>query len=394
MKKHYLLIIILGFFSCEDEGSNMSSVIPEITITSPFTSERDETFDISVEISLSEPSDKPVSVDYKTVSKTAKGGVDYVESSGTIEVPAGQQLQSFSIPILDDDSKEIEEYFLVLLENPINATISRGRAVVTIADTDKAQNEEGEGHLTSKEQDGYDLVWSDEFDGESLDESSWTYEIGDGCDKNLCGWGNNELQDYTSDPENVSLQNGILTIKTEKKIAGTYTSARIITQDKREFKFGRIDVRAKLPKGQGLWPAVWMLGSNIDEVSWPACGEIDIMEMVGHEPNRSHGTAHWGNVGEGSQYKGSSFSLNEDFAERFHVFTLLWTNNSMQWYVDETPFITITNDDTKGYNYPFNSDFFFIMNVAVGGNWPGNPDETTEFPQSMEIDYIRVFQEL
>lgn len=394
MNKYFLLIIILGLFSCGEQVEKMESITPEITISSTFTSERDEAFDLTVEISLSELATSTVSVDYNTVSKTAKGGVDYEESFGTIEVPAGQRIQSFTISILADESTEIEEYFLILLDNPINATISRGRAIVMIADTDKAQNDVGEGHITSKSQDGYDLVWSDEFDGEILDESSWTYEIGDGCDRNLCGWGNNELQDYTSDPENISLQDGILTIKAEKKLAGSFTSSRIITKDKREFKFGRIDIRAKLPRGQGIWPAVWMLGSNIDDVSWPACGEIDIMEMVGHEPERSHGTAHWGNVGEGSQFRGSSFSLREDFAERFHVFTLLWTNNSIQWYVDETLFHTITNNDTKGYNYPFNSDFFFIMNVAVGGNWPGNPDETTEFPQSMEVDYIRVFQEL
>ena len=394
MNKYFLLIIILGLFSCGEQVEKMESITPEITISSTFTSERDEAFDLTVEISLSELATSTVSVDYNTVSKTAKGGIDYEESFGTIEVPAGQRIQSFTISILADESTEIEEYFLILLDNPINATISRGRAIVMIADTDKAQNDVGEGHITSKSQDGYDLVWSDEFDGEILDESSWTYEIGDGCDRNLCGWGNNELQDYTSDPENISLQDGILTIKAEKKLAGSFTSSRIITKDKREFKFGRIDIRAKLPRGQGIWPAVWMLGSNIDDVSWPACGEIDIMEMVGHEPERSHGTAHWGNVGEGSQFRGSSFSLREDFAERFHVFTLLWTNNSIQWYVDETLFHTITNNDTKGYNYPFNSDFFFIMNVAVGGNWPGNPDETTEFPQSMEVDYIRVFQEL
>lgn len=396
MNKYILLFTLIGFFSCGDEepGNNMSSSMPEITISSSFGSERDETFDLTIEISLSEASDVQVSVDYSTVSKTATGGIDFVESSGTIEVPPGQLIQSFTVSILDDDDTEIEEYFLVNLDNAKNATINRGRAVITIADTDKAQNDEGEGYVTAKDQDGYDLVWSDEFDGDMLDESSWTYEIGDGCDKNLCGWGNNELQDYSSDPENIFLKDGILTINAEKKIAGSYTSARIITQDKREYKFGRIDIRAKLPKGQGLWPAIWMLGANINETAWPACGEIDVMEMVGHEPKKTHGTAHWGNVGEGSQYRGSSFSLNEDFADRYHVFTLLWKNNSLQWYVDETLFYTLTNNDTQGFVYPFNAEFFFIMNVAIGGNWPGSPDETTVFPQKMEVDYIRVFQEV
>jgi len=388
-------LLLVSMLSCSDNtsGSGTSSIIPEISISSSAVFERSETFDLTLEITLSEITDTPVSVDYSTVSKTAKGGKDFVESSGTIEVPAGQLAQSITIAVLDDDDKEIEEYFLVKLDNAQNATLGSSQSTIKISDRDVAVNNVGEGYTTDIEQDGYDLVWSDEFDGDLLDESSWTYEMGNGCDIGLCGWGNNELQSYTSDPENIFLKDGILTIKAEKKSASDFSSARIISQDKREFQFGRIDFRARLPKGQGIWPAIWMLGASINETPWPLCGEIDIMELVGHEPKRTHGTAHWGNVGEGSQFRGNSFSLSEDFAERFHVFTLLWKNNSLQWYVDETLFHTITTTDTQGYIYPYNADFFFIMNVAVGGNWPGNPDETTVFPQSMEVDYVRVFQE-
>jgi len=171
-----------------------------------------------------------------------------------------------------------------------------------------------------------------------------------------------------------------------------FRSAKIHTKDKREFRFGRIDIRAKLPEGRGIWPAIWMLGANIDEVGWPASGEIDIMELVGHQPNISHGTAHWGNSGDPSTFVGSSISLNEKFSEQFHVFSLVWEQNSLQWYMDETLFHTITPANTQGATYRFNAPFYMIFNVAVGGNWPGSPDASTVFPQQMEVDYVRVFQ--
>ena len=134
-----------------------------------------------------------------------------------------------------------------------------------------------------------------------------------------------------------------------------------------------------------------MLGANIGTVGWPASGEIDIMEMVGHEPNKAHGTAHWGNAGDPSTFRGNSITLPEKFSERFHVFTLVWQENSLDWYVDETKFHSLTPNQIAG-TWRFNAPFFFIFNIAVGGLWPGNPDSTTQFPQTMEIDYIRVFQ--
>ena len=172
-----------------------------------------------------------------------------------------------------------------------------------------------------------------------------------------------------------------------------YNSARIITKGKKEFKFGRIDIRAKLPEGQGIWPALWMLGSNIDDVGWPTCGEIDIMEMVGHEPNKTHGTAHWRASDGNSTFKGASTSSSKKLSEQYHVYSILWEENSLNWYFDEEKFHTITPNNLQNVEFPFNQNFFFIFNIAVGGIWPGNPDDTTVFPQEMEIDYIRVFQE-
>ncbi|MEL7535065.1 MAG: glycoside hydrolase family 16 protein, partial [Bacteroidota bacterium] len=224
-------------------------------------------------------------------------------------------------------------------------------------------------------------VWSDEFDGNSIDMSNWTHEVGD-------EWFNNELQAYSADPIYSSVADGKLSI-TAREENGSYTSARMITQDKYEFQYGRIDIRAKLPKGQGIWPALWMLGANINEVSWPQCGEIDIMELVGHEPNVTHGTAHYDN--NGHQYRGSGKTLDSgEFADQFHVFSVIWTRESLSWYLDGESFLTFREEDIDGF--PFNAPYFFIMNVAVGGDWPGNPDASTVFPQTMEIDYLRVFQ--
>ena len=217
---------------------------------------------------------------------------------------------------------------------------------------------------------GYQLIWSDEFNGSTIDPTNWGYDIGGS------GWGNNELQYYTNRPENAYLTNGNLVIEARKEKFDTrdYTSARLITKGKREFLFGRIDIRAKLPKGQGVWPALWSLGKNIDQVGWPACGELDIMELLGHEPNKTYSTVHWGPPGGGSTNLSRSYTLpSGDFSQDFHVFSMVWEPDLIKFYVDDNLMSTITRANISG-NYPFNNPFFLIFNVAVGGNWPGNPD--------------------
>lgn len=246
-----------------------------------------------------------------------------------------------------------------------------------------------DGYTTPLEYPGYTLSWADEFNGNALNLNDWTHEIGTGN----WGWGNNELQYYTDGSSNLQVSGGKLTItaKSESQGSSNYTSARIKTQGKKEFQYGRIDIRARLPRGQGLWPALWMLGSNISSVGWPNCGEIDIMELVGHQPNRVHGTVHFGTSTPSTQ-RTSSYSLGTaEFGDEFHVFTLIWEQNKIEWYVDDKKYHTVTSSGTGGI-YPFNDKFFFIFNVAVGGQWPGSPDASTVFPQSMEVDYIRVFQ--
>jgi beta-glucanase (GH16 family) len=233
---------------------------------------------------------------------------------------------------------------------------------------------------------GLDLVWQDEFEGTSVNASNWTFETGGH------GWGNNELQYYR--PENTKIQDGylVITAKKESFMERDYTSSRMITKGKKEFQYGRVDIRASLPKGQGIWPALWMLGANIDAVPWPGCGEIDIMEMIGGSgrENTVHGTVHWQNAGQYAM-SGKPFTLGAgNFTTKFYVFSIVWNETSIKWYVDNVLFNTI--DITPADLSEFRQKHFLIFNIAVGGKWPGNPDATTTFPQHMIVDYIRVFQ--
>jgi beta-glucanase (GH16 family) len=232
------------------------------------------------------------------------------------------------------------------------------------------------------------LVWADEFDGTALNSDFWSFETGNGPN----GWGNNELKFYRT--QNTSIQDGHLVITAKKEPFGgkEYTSSRIITKSKKEFRYGRVDIRAALPKGQGIWPALWMLGSNFDTVSWPACGEIDIMEMIGGggRENTVYGTVHWQNEGKNAKYEGKTTLPSGTFSDQFAVYSITWDATSIRWFVDNKQYHVI--DTTPAELDEFRRNFFFIFNVAVGGNWPGSPNTTTTFPQHMIVDYVRVFQ--
>jgi len=239
----------------------------------------------------------------------------------------------------------------------------------------------------------WSLVWSDEFngpDGSAVDTSKWTAEVGGG------GWGNNELEYYTARTDNAYQSGGSLVIKAIKEtyLTRDYTSARLITKNKFSATYGRFEARIKIPYGQGIWPAFWMLGSNIDSVSWPQCGEVDIMENIGKEPSVIHGTIH-GPGYSGGNGLGSSYSLqnNQRFADSFHTFAVEWEPNVIRFYCDGILYKTRTPADLpQGHTWVFNQPFFILLNVAVGGGWPGNPDGTTVFPQTMLVDYVRVYQ--
>ena len=334
---------------------------------------------------------------FGTFETTASTPSDYtILTPGNMLFGPSDTLKHIDILIKADEFKEPTEVIEIKFYNPVNCTIANELVAVTIEDDDDnvADLVIPSGGTTSPESyPGYNLVWRDEFDGDAVDPSSWTLEIGDGC-PNLCGWGNNELEYYRE--ENTDIVDGHLVITAKRQSFGgrEYTSSRLITKGKRQFKFGRIDIRASLPEGQGLWPALWMLGSNIDAVSWPACGEIDIMELTGDVPDRVVGTVHFGeNLSAHEFISGYRFAgQGESYQDEFHVYSINWENNLIQFMVDGVVYHTITPASLGGQPYPFNKNFFFIFNVAVGGNWPGSPDSSTRFPQHMIVDYVRVFQ--
>jgi beta-glucanase (GH16 family) len=245
-----------------------------------------------------------------------------------------------------------------------------------------------------KEYEGWTLVWNDEFNDAEINANNWTYELGDGTNYGLpAGWGNNEKQIYTDNSENSRIVNdeGIsaLAITAIADHAGGFTSAKLTTQNLFSTRFGRIEVKVKMPEGQGLLPAIWMLGVNKSEINWPGCGEIDIMEMPGHQSNKMYSTLHYTNSENKHAEKQEAYTLPlGDFSESYHVVSLDWTPDSLTFSLDGNSFPAMTiEDDMKEYL----RSAYLILNVAVGGNWPGEPDETTIFPQTMFVDYVRVY---
>jgi len=237
------------------------------------------------------------------------------------------------------------------------------------------------------------LVWSDEFNGAahtSPDPSKWTYDLGGG------GWGNLELETYSKDPENVSEDGeGHLIIRAIRTASGGYTSARIKTAGRFSVKYGKIAVRMKISSGQGLWPAFWMLGENITTAGWPKCGEIDVMENIGKEPGIVHGTIH-GPGYSGSKGIAHSYSLpdGQPLSADFHVYAVEWAADSITFLLDDHPYATVTPASLpQGARWVYDHSFFLLVNLAVGGAWPGNPDTTTQFPQDLTVDWVRVWQQ-
>ncbi|WP_396180978.1 family 16 glycosylhydrolase [Flavobacterium sp.] len=234
------------------------------------------------------------------------------------------------------------------------------------------------------------LVMSDEFNVNGAPNPNlWSYNIGSGNN----GWGNNELQYYTSRAQNIIVENGVLkiTARREQYMGKAFTSARIVTKGKFETKYGRIEARIKLPRGKGLWPAFWMLGSNSDTAIWPQCGEIDIMEYLGNSPTKVFGTVHGPGYSGGNAITKTYTLPNSRFDTDFHVFGVEWDENYINFYVDEVLYNQITPSEVTG-DWVFNNPFYIILNMAVGGNYPGAPNSETPFPQEMLVDYVRVYQ--
>lgn len=244
---------------------------------------------------------------------------------------------------------------------------------------------------------GYSLLWHDEFTGDNLNMDVWNYE------PHEPGWTNNELQEYTESKENVFIKDGVLILKAIKTEGENgqpyYTSGKVTTQKKRDFMYGKVVVSAKVPEGKGLWPAIWMMPTDESYYGqWPKCGEIDIMEVLGNQVDTAYATVHYGEPH--AEQQGSLVLDNGSFTEKFYEYSVEWEPGEMRFYIDgklvntvNDWFTAVEGEDEKPYPAPFNQTFFVQLNLAVGGNWPGNPDETTDFTKAeFEIDYVRVYQ--
>jgi beta-glucanase (GH16 family) len=253
--------------------------------------------------------------------------------------------------------------------------------------------------VSSTSSDGWTLVWADEFnvaDGSAPDSTKWAFDLGGG------GWGNKELESYTKRPGNVQIQGGnlVITARSEKYtgddgIAREYTSARLKTQKLFAQPYGRFEARIKIPAGEGMWPAFWMLGEDIGAVGWPKCGEIDIMENIGKEPGAVHGSLHGPSSSAATTSQTSTVQLPEGqkFADDFHIYAVEWDLNGVKFFVDSTNYATMTKEQWPATGpWVFDHPFFIILNLAVGGDWPGPPDAKTQFPKQMLVDYVRVYK--
>lgn len=392
MKNLLLLPLLFTFYliaACgdkEDEGGGLPT-LPKISAEPVSTLEGNATTTLNIVVKLSNAFNKEVSLDYATSSSTAKAGQDFEDTAGSLSFAVGETEKTIPVTLLADFCLEQDEQFEVKLSNPANGSLESTSVVATILNDDVPSSEAG--YSTPESYAGYTLVWQDEFNGTAIDLNNWTYDIGRGSN----GWGNNELEYYTDRPQNSFISEGKLVIEAKKEdfSGAQYTSARLKTQGLHSFKFGRIDIRAKLPYGKGIWPALWMLGDNITSAGWPKCGEIDIMEIIGSLPATLHGTVHWDNNGSYASYGKSTTLPACTFADEYHVFSIIWNDQSIKWLLDDVQFNVV--DITPAALSEFKNNFFFIFNVAVGGNWPGSPDATTIFPQQMKVDYVRVFQE-
>jgi hypothetical protein len=362
---------------------------PSIIIQDATVIETDNDQTVGVTVTLNKAAETNVVFNYSTIAGTALSGVDFEPIADELfTINAGETTGNIEFVIKGDNVEEGDETFEIAFLNPVGGSLVNSKITVTISDDDVdggVQIPSG-GYDAPATYPGFTLIWEDNFDGTALG-SHWTQEIGRGSS----GWGNNELQYYRA--QNTTVANGYCIIEAKQENFGgaNYTSSRMITKGAEDFKYGRIDIRAALPEGQGIWPALWMLGANIDQVSWPNCGEIDIMEVVGHQPNKVHGTLHWGDVnGNHAQYGGYKNS-STDLSEEFNVYSIIWTQTQITWLLNNVQYHVININEAQFDE--FRENFFFIMNVAVGGNWPGSPDATTAFPQRMIVDYIRVHQQ-
>ena len=310
------------------------------------------------------------------------------ESSSSV-IPAESSATSSSSVILSGDSRDDSAGSSTKSSDSRNSSSSA--AVQSSSSSETVSSSSSETTSSSSAEPAAQYLWHDEFDGETIDTSKWTFEIGTGAG----GWGNNEWEYYTSRKENAYVKDGVLHIRAQKENyeGQKYTSARMLTKGKFAFKYGTVEARIALPTGKGIWPAFWMLGQNIDEVSWPACGEIDIIETINDE-NIVYGTHHWQSNGNHASYGNNTKDYYGTSKElditQFHTYKMVWNEKLIAMYVDEFKYQEIDIESAKDGLEAFHKPQFFILNVAVAGNWPGFEVDDSQFPNEMLVDYIRV----
>jgi beta-glucanase (GH16 family) len=390
-----LCCTFLAYGCGSDEGTdpNITFRAPSLSVEDVTVNEGDADNEVSVTVKLDYDGtlSAPIVATVSSSNGTAVAGSDYVAVTDQFVTFSAttSKTQTVKILIKGDNDEESDETFTLTIVDAGDTKIDKSSAIITI------KNEDGnggsivfpDGYTTPETYAGMTMIWSDEFSDSEVDASKWTFEIGNGSG----GWGNQELQYYRK--ENTEIVDGHLVITALKEDFSNfdYTSTRMITKGKFDFKYGRVDIRANLPFGQGLWPALWMLGANISSVGWPSCGEIDIMEMVGSDNSEVHGTIHFANNNGDHAFTGGETSVAPDrLADHFHVYSIIWTETSIKWYIDDVEYHseTLTPSDRS----ELKNNHFLIFNIAVGGLWPGSPDATTIFPQRMIVDYVRVFQ--
>ena len=342
---------------------------------------------LDVDFTLSHKTDLPVTVTFHTLDSTARAGSDFTGiDEATLVFEPGEQLKTVNVELLSDSLIEFNEYFKLSISHIENAAPDNQELTILIMNDDAGNlTPASDGYLSPESYPGMRLAFADEFNDTLLNFRTWNFETGEGK------WGAGQLQEYTWNLENVSLKNGRLHI-TALDESGHYTSGRINTVNKRSLQYGLVDIRAKLPSGKGIWPALFLLGAEYSPTNWPACGEIDVAELNGNLPSTVIGRAYY--FSSGAKNKEGFYNLplyTDSFSDQFHIFSVLWQPDEITWYVDYKPYVILNRSDI-GTGWPFNSAFFFYLDLAVGGSLVGDPDDTTGFPKTLEVDYIRAFQ--
>ena len=351
----------VGFFACSSDSSS---------------------FPTNVILSSSNESSLSSSVPSATSSsRSAAIGSSNSSSSNVILISSSESSLSSSIPSATSSSWSAA----------IGSSSSSSSNVILSSSSEESSNSSSSSNKVTEPAEVY--FWNEEFDGETIDTSKWTYDIGTGSN----GWGNNEKEYYTSRKDNAYIKDGVLHIcaKKEDYEGQKYTSARMLTKGKFAFKYGTVEARIALPTGKGIWPAFWMLGENFDTVGWPACGEIDIIEAVNSE-NIVYGTNHWANGSEYATYGNNTGNYRDQKHEmditQFHTYKFTWDEKYIRMFVDEFMYHEILIENSTGDTEEFHKPFFFLLNVAVAGNWPGFEVDDAQFPNEMLVDYIRVLK--